>query len=175
MWSHPFDLKLFYFLHDCIRYTLLIYLEVKEWEQTPPITGEGFEALLLLDVDWTWCCCFFIILVTKTTTKWARPLISKAMAITPFMWVTTAVTHLFQAICRFVSLEVSFDACTGGDSQYYFYINFHFCLVILYIWILVCFLPRNISMEADLSCESAWNKLQKLADTFPYYLGSMLV
>ena len=29
-------------------------------------------------------------------------------------------------------------------------------------------------MEEDLSCESAWNKLQKIADTFPCYLGSML-
>ena len=44
-----------------------------------------------------------------------------------------------------------------------------------HICILVCFLPRNKSMEVDLSCESAWNKSQKLADTFPSYLGSMLV
>ena len=54
------------------------------------------------------------------------------------------------------------------------YINFHFCLVIFYICILVCFLPRNISMEEDLSRESAGNKLLKIADTFPCYLGSML-
>ena len=61
-----------------------------------------------------------------------------------------------------MSLEVSSDACTGGDSQHYFYIkfklisiHFHFCLVIFYICILVCFLPRNISMEEDLFCESA--------------------
>ena len=45
---------------------------------------------------------------------------------------------------------------------------------ILYL-ILVCFLPRNISMEEGLSCESARNKSQKIADTFPCYLGSMLV
>ena len=31
------------------------------------------------------------------------------------------------------------------------FLNFHFCLVIFYI----CILPRNISMEEDLSCESA--------------------
>ena len=54
-----------------------------------------------------------------------------------------------------MSLEVSSDACTGGDSQYYFYINFHVCLVIFYICILVCFLPRNMSMEEDPFCESA--------------------
>ena len=54
-----------------------------------------------------------------------------------------------------MSLEVSSDACTGGDSQYDFYINFHFCLDIFYIFMLVCFLLRNISMEEDLSCESA--------------------
>ena len=57
------------------------------------------------------------------------------------------------------------------------FLDFHFCLVIFYIiiCILVCFWPRNISTEEDLSCESAWNKLQKIADTFPCYLGSMLV
>ena len=70
-------------------------------------------------------------------------------------------------------------ACTGGDSgwdsRYWYDIIFHICLVIFYICILVCFLPRNISMEEDVSCESAWDKLQNIADTFPRYLGSMLV
>ena len=60
-----------------------------------------------------------------------------------------------RGLSRRVSSKVSFDACTGGDSQYYFYINFNFCLVIFYICILVCFLPRNICMGEDLSCESA--------------------
>ena len=32
---------------------------------------------------------------------------------------------------------------------------FHSCLVIFYIYILVCLLPRNIHVEEDLSCESA--------------------
>ena len=47
-------------------------------------------------------------------------------------------------------MEVSSDACTGGDSQYYFCINFCFCLVLFYLCILVCFLPREISMEENL-------------------------
>ena len=71
-------------------------------------------------------------------------------------------------------LKLSSDACTGGSLQYV-YINFYFCLVICCICIVACFLPRNISMEEDASCESAWNKVQKIADTFPCYLGSMLV
>ena len=32
------------------------------------------------------------------------------------------------------------------------------------------FIPQ-IALAEDLSCESAWNKLQKIADTFPCYLG----
>ena len=71
-----------------------------------------------------------------------------------------------------VSLKVS-AACTRGDWQYFF--KFPFLMVIFYICILACFLPRNIPMEEDLSCELVWNKLQKSADTFPCYLGSMLV
>ena len=77
-------------------------------------------------------------------------------------------------ISRRVSVEVSSDACTGGDSQFYLYINFHFCLVIFYLYLYFgLFLARNISIEKDLSCESAWNKLQKIADTIPCYLGPM--
>ena len=48
---------------------------------------------------------------------------------------------------RRVSLEVSSDACTGGGSRDCFYINFYFCLVIFYICILICFLPKFFSME----------------------------
>ena len=55
------------------------------------------------------------------------------------------------------------------------FFKFPFLMVIFYICILACFLPRNIPMEEDLSCELVWNKLQKSADTFPCYLGSMLV
>ena len=49
----------------------------------------------------------------------------------------------------------------GVRSIIFIYINFHFCLVIFYICILVCFVPTNmciyiyINMEEDLSCESA--------------------
>ena len=53
-------------------------------------------------------------------------------------------------------MEVSSDACTGGDSQFYRYMNFHFCLVIFYTYLYFgLFLARNISIEKDLSCESA--------------------
>ena len=45
----------------------------------------------------------------------------------------------------------------------------------LYFISVFWFVSRNISMEEDLSCESAWNKWQTIADTFPFYLGSMLV
>ena len=76
-----------------------------------------------------------------------------------------------------MSLEVSSDACTNGGSQYYLYIIFYLCLVVFFfcICILVCFLTRNLSIEEDVSCESASNKLQKIADTFPFYLGFMPV
>ena len=69
------------------------------------------------------------------------------------MCVGVRVCRSKRGLSRRVSLEVSSDACTGEDSQYFF--NFHFCLVIFYICILVCLLPRNIFMEEDLSCESA--------------------
>ena len=46
-----------------------------------------------------------------------------------------------------------------GVRRIIFSISFYFCLVISYkgigICILVCFLTRNIFMEADVSCESA--------------------
>ena len=64
-----------------------------------------------------------------------------------------------RGLSQMMSLEVSSDAYTGGGSQYYFYVNVYFCLVIFCICILVCFLPRNISMEEDVSCELARNKL----------------
>ena len=56
-----------------------------------------------------------------------------------------------------VLVEVSSDACMGGGSQCYIYINMnsYFCLVIFCICILVCFLPRNTSMEEDVSYELA--------------------
>ena len=55
-----------------------------------------------------------------------------------------------------MSLEVSSDACTGRDSQYFFLrFHFNFFLVIYHICVLVCLLPINISMEENLSCELA--------------------
>ena len=65
-----------------------------------------------------------------------------------------------RGLSQTVSLEVSSDSCTGRGSQYYFYIDFYFCLVIFCICILVCFLPRNISMEEDVSCESPLKHLE---------------
>ena len=53
-----------------------------------------------------------------------------------------------------VSLEVSSDACVRVGTR---------VPVIFYICILVCFLPRNIE---DVSCESAWDKLQNIVDIF---------
>ena len=42
-----------------------------------------------------------------------------------------------------------------GVRRTIFYLNFHFCLVTFCICILVCFLPRNMFMQEDVSCESA--------------------
>ena len=53
------------------------------------------------------------------------------------------------------ALKLSPDGCMGGGSQCYIYMNSYFCLVIFCICILVCFLPRNTSMEEDVSCELA--------------------
>ena len=50
----------------------------------------------------------------------------------------------------------------------FFLFGFFLCV----FWFVSC--PK-ISLEEDVSCESASNKLQKIADTFPCYLGSMLV
>jgi len=46
-----------------------------------------------------------------------------------------------------------------------------FCcsLVVVGNGVLVCFLPRRIFMEEDVSCESAGDKLQIIADAFPCY------
>ena len=54
-----------------------------------------------------------------------------------------------------VSLKLSSDACAGGGSQDYFSFKFLFLFGYKGICILVCFLTRNIFMEADVSCESA--------------------
>ena len=43
----------------------------------------------------------------------------------------------------------------------YFQFSIFVWLYFFCICILVCFLTRNISIEEDVSCESAWNKLQK--------------
>ena len=58
--------------------------------------------------------------------------------------------------------------------MHFFDIDFYFCLVVFCNCILVCFLPRRIFMEEDVSCESAGDKLQIIADAFPCYLGLCL-
>ena len=61
-----------------------------------------------------------------------------------------------------------------GFAALFFFENVSFCLVffICVFWFVSC---PEFFLEEDVSCESASNKLQKIADTFPCYLGPMLV
>ena len=87
------------------------------------------------------------------------------------MRVGVRVYRSKRGLSQKVSLEVSSDACTGGGAQDYFLFKFLF----LFRYILYLYFGLFLAMEEDVSCESAWKKLQKIADTFPCYLGSMLV
>ena len=46
---------------------------------------------------------------------------------------------------------------------------------ILYLSFGLFLAQKYIYMQENVSCESPWNKLQNIGDTFPCYLGSMLV
>ena len=87
------------------------------------------------------------------------------------MRVGVRVCRSKRVLSQRVSLEVSSDACTGGGSQDFFLFKFLVLFGYKGTCILVCFLTRNISMEEDVSCESAWNKLQKIADTLSMLFG----
>ena len=71
------------------------------------------------------------------------------------MGVGVRVCRSKKGLSQRVSLKLSSDACTGRGLQCYIYMNSYFCLVIFCICILVCFLPRNTSMEENVSCELA--------------------
>ena len=78
LWSHPFDLKLFYVLHDCIRYTLSICSKVKKMRTNSTYHQWGVRStvavgcgLNMIEPD----AVLFRILVTNTTTKWSPPVL----------------------------------------------------------------------------------------------------
>ena len=57
-------------------------------------------------------------------------------------------------------------------NTYFYTASYYFGFITLYICMCVCFLSGNTFIRL---CRFDWNKSRKINDTFPCYLGSMLV